>query len=81
MTYADLFSALEKASTRLGRKVAPTIYSPKELTRRREQKNAFVTRVLEQPKIWLIAARKISALENLSGQASRFGRPRSGQLR
>jgi predicted nucleotidyltransferase len=54
LTYADLFSALESASARLGRKVAPTIYAPKELTKRVRQDNAFVTRVLEQPKIWLI---------------------------
>lgn len=54
LTYADLFAALEDASARLGRKVAPTIYSPKELSRRVKQDNAFVTRVLAQPKLWLI---------------------------
>jgi predicted nucleotidyltransferase len=54
LTYADLFGALEDASAHLGRKVAPTIYSPKELARRRKQDSAFVTRVLEQPKLWLI---------------------------
>jgi predicted nucleotidyltransferase len=54
LTYADLFGTLEDASAHLGRKVAPTIYSPKELARRRKQDSAFVTRVLEQPKLWLI---------------------------
>jgi len=54
LTYADLFGALDHASTRLGRNVAPTIYEPKELAKRVKQDNAFVTRVLEQPKIWLI---------------------------
>src|SRR5262249_10875639 len=54
LTYADLFAALEEASARLGRKVAPTIYSTKELSRRRKQDSAFVTRVLAQPKLWLI---------------------------
>jgi predicted nucleotidyltransferase len=54
LTYADLFGALEEASAQLGRKVAPTIYSTKELARRVKQDNAFVTRVLEQPKVWLI---------------------------
>jgi predicted nucleotidyltransferase len=54
LTYADLFEALEEASTRLGRKVSPTIYSAKELARRVKQDNAFVTRVLAQPKVWLI---------------------------
>lgn len=54
LTYADLFGVLEAASGQLGRKVAPTIYSPQELARRVKQDNAFVTGVLEQPKLWLI---------------------------
>ena len=54
LTYADLFAALEEASAQLGRKVAPTIYSSKELAKRVKQDNAFVTRVLAQPKLWLI---------------------------
>jgi len=54
LTYADLFAALEKVSARLGRKVNPTVYSPQELTKRMKQGNAFVTRVLAQPKIWLV---------------------------
>ncbi len=54
LTYADLFSALEEASSQLGRKVAPTIYSSKELSKRVKQDNVFVTRVLGQPKLWLI---------------------------
>jgi predicted nucleotidyltransferase len=54
LTYGDLFAALEGASAELGRKVAPTIYSSKELSRRVKQDNAFVTRVLAQPKLWLI---------------------------
>jgi predicted nucleotidyltransferase len=54
LTYADLFAALEDASERLGRKVNPTVYSPRELAKRVKQSNAFVTRVLAQPKIWLL---------------------------
>lgn len=54
LTYSDLFGAVDEASTKLGRKIAPTIYSPKELSQRVKQDNAFVTRVLEQPKLWLI---------------------------
>ena len=54
LTHADLFAALERASEQLGRKVAPTIYSSKELSKRVKQDNAFVTRVLAQPKLWLI---------------------------
>ena len=54
LTYADLFAALEDVSPRLGRKIAPTVYSLKELSKRLKQDNAFVARVLSQPKLWLI---------------------------
>ena len=54
LSYADLFKAMERASARLGRTVNPTIYAPREFAKRRKQKNAFVTRILAQPKIWLI---------------------------
>ena len=58
LSYADVFGALEHASTELGRKISPTIYSAKELTRRRTEKNALVIRVLAQPKIWLIGSER-----------------------
>jgi predicted nucleotidyltransferase len=54
ITYGDLFGLVEGASQRLGRKVSPTIYDRKEFLRQRREKNAFVTRVLAQPKLWLI---------------------------
>ena len=54
--YADLFGAIEKVNERFGRKVNPTVYTRKELAKRTKQRNAFVTRVMAQPKIWLIGA-------------------------
>jgi predicted nucleotidyltransferase len=54
LTYADVFSALEKASAQLVRPINPTLLSSKELARRTKGDNAFVKRVLSQPKIWLI---------------------------
>lgn len=54
LAYADLFGTLETASLSLGRKVNPTLYTPAEMAKRIAQDNAFVTRVLQQPKIWLI---------------------------
>lgn len=54
--YADVFGALEAATRSLGRKVNPTLYTPADLTKRITQDNAFVTRVLQQPKIWLIGS-------------------------
>jgi predicted nucleotidyltransferase len=56
LTYADLYASMEQATARLGREVNPTVYSRKELARRIKQKNAFVTRVMAQPKVWLIGA-------------------------
>lgn len=53
LTYAGVFSALEKTSARLGRPVNPTILSTKDLARRTKSDNAFVKRILAQPKIWL----------------------------
>jgi predicted nucleotidyltransferase len=54
LDYSDLFVALEEAGQRLGRPINPTILSRKELKKRVKDDNAFVTRVLSQPKIWLI---------------------------
>ena len=56
LTYADLFAALEPATTVLGRTVNPSVYTPKELARRMKQGNAFVKRVLAQQKLWLIGS-------------------------
>jgi len=54
LAYSDLYAALEAVSHRLGRTVNPTIYTPPELAKRIKRKEAFVTRVLAQPKTWLI---------------------------
>lgn len=52
--YSELFGALESASAALGRRVNPTLYPPQEFGRRVAEDQAFVTRVMQQPKIWLI---------------------------
>ncbi len=54
LRYGEVFGALDAASQTLGRTVNPTIYTPEEFERRAAQDNAFVTRVMQQPKIWLI---------------------------
>jgi predicted nucleotidyltransferase len=54
VTYADVFGALEPLGATLGRVVNPTVYSRHELARRVKARNAFVTRVLAQPKVWVI---------------------------
>ena len=54
LTYADVFSALDEAGKRLGRTINPTVYSTKEYDDRLRKENAFVRRVMEQPKLWII---------------------------
>lgn len=54
IAYADLFSVLEPATNRLHRTVNPTLYTRTELDKRIKGGNAFVKRVLEQPKLWVI---------------------------
>ena len=54
--YGEVFGALENATVSLGRKVNPTLYTPADWTKRMEQDSAFVTRVWQKPKIWLIGS-------------------------
>ncbi len=54
LSYADLFAVLEEATSRLGRTVNPTVYSRQELEKRMRVDNAFIKRVLAQPKLWVI---------------------------
>jgi predicted nucleotidyltransferase len=56
LAYATLFAALEEAARRLGRPVNPTLYSGAEFAHRVRKQNAFVMRVLAQPKIWVIGS-------------------------
>ena len=57
--YAEVFGALEGAAQTLGRAINPTLYTRAELARRRAQDNAFVTRVLDQPRIWLMGDEEV----------------------
>ena len=52
--FADLYAALEPVGTRLGRAINPTIYNRKQWARRVQGDSAFIKRVLEQPKLWVI---------------------------
>jgi predicted nucleotidyltransferase len=54
VTYADAYAVLEPLSTILGRPVNPIVYTRPELAKRIKGDNVFVTRVLAQPKVWLI---------------------------
>ena len=53
VSYADVFRRLEPLTSQLGRTINPTVYTRKELAKRIKEENAFVTRVLSQPKLWI----------------------------
>ena len=54
LTYADAMGALDPLMERLGREINPTLYTLAELRKRIAEGNSFVTRVLAQPRLWLI---------------------------
>lgn len=54
LTFGDTYLALDEASKSLGREINPTILTVQDFARRRQEEGSFVSRVLEQPKVWLI---------------------------
>src|SRR6185436_1211681 len=56
LTYGEIFGALERVTRTVGRKINPTVYTAAEFSRRARTESAFVTRVLEQPKLWVIGS-------------------------
>ena len=56
LSYADLLVALEPVASAIGRQLNPMILSRRELAQRVKVRSSFITRLLAQPKIWLIGA-------------------------
>jgi predicted nucleotidyltransferase len=54
LAYPDLFLALDAVSARLGRTVNPTLFTRKELMRKLKDGESFATRVMAQPKLWVL---------------------------
>jgi predicted nucleotidyltransferase len=54
ITYADIFQLIEKAETQLKRKINPTFFNPQEWIHKRNNGNHFVTKLLQQPKIFIV---------------------------
>jgi predicted nucleotidyltransferase/DNA-binding transcriptional ArsR family regulator len=54
LSYAEVMARLAETESRVGRRINPTLYKPEDFARKRAEDNAFVNRVLEQPKIFLI---------------------------
>jgi len=53
LTYTDLMTVLTDAEQSLGRPINPSIYTAGQIKEKLKQKNAFLTRVMEQPKLWV----------------------------
>lgn len=56
LCFGDVYSALQPASIALERPAHLMLYSLGQISKRVHQQNAFVVRVLERPKIWLIGS-------------------------
>ena len=54
LTYGDTILALQDLSAQLGREVNPNIFTPPDFAKRLQEGGSFVSRVMAQPKVWLI---------------------------
>jgi predicted nucleotidyltransferase len=53
LAYADLMTVLADAEQLLGRSINPSIFTNKQIKTKLKENNAFITRVMEQSKIWI----------------------------
>jgi predicted nucleotidyltransferase len=53
LAYADLMTVLTESEQSLGRPINPSIYTAEQIKNKLKQKNAFLTKVMEQPKLWV----------------------------
>ena len=54
LSYADIYPALEPVTAHIGRTVNPHLCSQEELRHLLKKNNAFIERVMEQPKLWIL---------------------------
>jgi predicted nucleotidyltransferase len=53
LVYSDVIELLTEAEESMGRPINPTIYEIDQFSKKIKQDNAFVTRVMDQPKLWI----------------------------
>ena len=53
LAYAEVMNVLTKAEEDLARPINPTIYNREEFSKKLQDKKAFLTRLIEQPKLWV----------------------------
>lgn len=56
LSYAEVLSELARSETVIGRQINPTIYKTEDFKRKVAEDNAFLNRILEQPKIVLMGS-------------------------
>lgn len=54
LTFGETILALQAAAESLGREVNPNIFTPQDFAKRLKEGGSFVSRVMAQPKVWLI---------------------------
>lgn len=53
LAYTDLMTVLSDVESSLARPINSSIYTVAQIKDKLQQKNAFLTRVIEQPKLWV----------------------------
>lgn len=53
LEYTDLMTVLSEGESLLGRPINPSIYTMAQIKDKLQQRNAFLSRVMEQPKLWV----------------------------
>ena len=53
LSYSGVMGLLDNAEQQLARTINPTLFTPEEFEKRITAGQSFVTRVMEQPKLWL----------------------------
>jgi len=53
LSYSEVMEKLIEVEASLGRPVNPTIYDLNQIRHKLQEDNAFVVRIMEQPKIWI----------------------------
>jgi predicted nucleotidyltransferase len=54
LSYADLYETLAAVEAYLGRQINPTLYTMSQIQQRMTDDNAFISRVMQQQRIWVI---------------------------
>ena len=53
LAYAELMATLVDAEQTLGRPINPGIYSRQQFRDKRQAGNAFITKIMQQPRLWI----------------------------